>query len=162
MKLYKKNFILNVKEFSKLSYFCKKGNCVIHNSGYKHQVIEEKNSERNTLPRFLSIGMGQMSYKDFYFFYQDWLSNEEVKKQDIFLWENVSRIEAELDKKELFFKKLVNLKNNFPRKIVFINKKEEEIFSILFTENGLLEKIVNNSEEKLIIEKMEKKNLEIL
>lgn len=67
MKLYKKNFILNVKEFSKLSYFCKKGNYVIHNSGYKHQVIEEKNSERNTLPRLLSMGMGQMSYKDFYF-----------------------------------------------------------------------------------------------
>lgn len=155
MKLLKKNFVLTIKEFYRLSYFCKKGNYIIHNSGYKHQVFEEKNIERITLPRLLSIGMGQMSYGHFYFFYEDWLNNEGVKKKDIFLWNNIEKIEVELDKKELFFKKLVNLENNFPRKIVFITTKKE-IFSIMFKENGLLERIINNSEEKLIIKKMEK------
>lgn len=150
MTLYKKNFTLSIKKFSRLSYFCKRENYIIHNSGYQHKVINE-----GCFNGRFSMGMGQQIHKEFYFFYEDWLNNEEVKIQNLFLWDNIEKIEIELDKKELFFKSLFILKNNFPRKIIFTTKNKEK-FSIIFTENGLLEKIENSLEKKLIITKREK------
>lgn len=151
MTFLKKNFTLNINQFSKLSYFCKRGNYVIHNSGYQHKVFNE---EKGVHGRF-SMGMGQQIHKEFYFFYEDWLNSEEVKIQNIFLWENIEKIEVELDRKEIFFRSLFQLQNNFPRKITFTTKNQKK-FRITFKENGLLEKIENDLEKKIIATKMEK------